>query len=1017
MNNAVRQIIALSAKKPWMILILFFGLILLANRSLQQSSLDALPDLSDPQVIILSNWSGQSPDRMEEQVSQPVSSALLSLPNVESIRSQSFFGLSFVYAIFEEDTDIYWARSRVQEKLSTLQLPEEVHTQLGPDATGSGWILSYVLTDKTGNQDLATLRDIQEWNLRYALESVEGVAEVASIGGRLRSFEIVVDPNALRAYDLSLQDLATAIRQSNRDVGGQTLEIAGHSHMIRGKGRLASLADLRTILVALLPNGGQVLLEDVAAIQYGSEPERGIAEWNGLGEVVGGTIIMRYEENALQTIQRVKDRIQTLEQGLPEGVNIEIAYDRSQLIERSIQTLQFALLEEMLIVALVVMVFLGQLRPAVVIVIGLPVAVLLSFIPFQSQGLTLNIMSLGGIAVAIGAMVDASIIMVENITRKSKKDIVASMQEVGPSIFISLLLIAVAFLPVFALEGVEGRLFRPLAFGKSYAMLAASLVSITLIPALAVLFLKKRSAPPRQLEDRIRSLYVPVVRFCTRSPWISIGGALLAMISTIPVFLQLESEFMPPLNEGDILYMPSAPPGIGHTEAGRVLQTMDAQIVSHPQVKSVFGKMGRMNSATDPAPLGMAEITIQLTDPSTWPTGTTFDSIVADLDAKVQIPGMPNIWWMPIQTRTEMLSTGVRAPLALQVFGPDLDAVQAAGLALEKRLAGLGSVIAERNDGAFYVDIELNPLKAQKWGVRTADIQDAIAMAVGGKKLDDIIIGHAKYGVRVRYAQDFRDTPESLDDVLVNSPLGPVPLEEVTDIHFVKGPPMLRTESAQSTGFVFIDPQGKAISEFVAQAEEKLTGIRLPEGVRYLWVGQYKHLVRAQETLLYLIPITLLLITVLLYQNTGSWIETGIVMLAVPFSLVGAFWILYLLDFQLSVAVWVGILALAGLDAEMGVVMLLYLKIAYRDRKGSLEDAIIEGAAHRLRPKLMTVLSTSLALTPILWSSGTGADVMKRMAAPMVGGLASSFLLELLVYPSIFYLWKRSEEKKNAVAS
>jgi len=1036
-GGLLTRLIGGSARRPWLTLALVAALALWGWRSLVDAPLDAIPDLSDTQVIILTEWPGQSPDLVEAQVTYPISSSLLSAPDIKFVRGQSFFGLSFVYAIFEDGTDIYWARSRVLEYLNEVgpSLPQGVNPTLGPDATGVGWVFQYALVDRTGEHDLAELRSLQDWNLRYALESVPGVAEVAAVGGHVRQYQVMADPQRLLAHDVTIGDLITAVRESNEDVGGRILEVAGHEHMIRGRGYIESLEDIRQIPLKAAPTGGgrPVLVADVAEVGYGPDIRRGVAELNGEGQTVGGIVVMRYGENALRVIDAVKERLAQVERSLPEGVEVEIVYDRSQLIEASIDTLRHTLIEEMIVVAIVIFLFLMHARSALVPIIMLPVAVLLSFIPMFYQNLTVNIMSLGGIAVAIGAMVDAAIVMIENIHKRlgtweqdgrpgpRRNVLIGAMQEVGPSIFFSLLVITVSFLPIFTLQATEGRLFKPLAFTKTYSMGFAAILAVTLVPALAALLIRGRiRGEERQPLNRwLIAAYTPVVRFCVRMRWWVIAAAIVLTAVTVPAWLRLGSEFMPPLNEGAILYMPTAPPGMSPTEAAKVVQQMDRELKTFPEVVSVFGKMGRARTATDPAPLGMAEITVVLKPRDEWRAGLTWDDLIAEMDQRLQFAGMPNVWWMPIQTRIEMLATGIRSKLGIQVYGDDLDTIQEAALAIEEsvsQLPGTRSAFAERSTGGFYLDVEPKRAAAARLGVRVADINRAVEHAIGGRNIAETVEGRERYPINVRYAREYRENPEDLGEVLVETVGGAqVPLRQVAEVVHRMGPPMIRSEDGQLVGFVFVDVAGRAIGDYVADAKDLVADLELPTGVRVAYAGQYRYMERAQDRLAIVIPVTLLLVLLLLYLHTRSWIETGIVLLAIPFSLIGAVWLLYLLDYHLSVAVWVGIIALAGLDAEMGVIMLLYLTMAHRRRQEAgimlsqrdLEDGIVEGAAQRIRPKLMTTLTTMIGLMPLMWSAGTGSDLMKRIAAPMVGGLATSFILGLTVYPALFAIWKR----------
>ncbi len=1033
-TGLVGRIIAGSARNPLVTVLLVGGLAVWGWFSLRRAPLDAIPDLSDVQVIVFTEWMGRSPDLVEDQITYPISSSLVAAPGVKFVRGQSMFGMSFVYAIFEDGTDIYWARSRVLEYMSEAQarLPEGVTPTLGPDATGVGWVLEYALVDQSGHHDLQELRSLQDWNLRYALESVPGVAEVGSIGGHVKQYQVNLDPNKLVAYGVSIGEVITAIRRSNEDVGGRVIEIAGHEHVIRGRGYIKKKEDLELVPLRVGSGGVPIFVRDVADVSLGPDIRRGLVELDGKGEVAGGIVVMRYGENALDVIDAVKQRLAEVEKSLPEGVKVVITYDRSGLIRDSIATLRNTLIEEMVVVALIIFLFLLHVRSALIPILTLPLGVLLAFIPMYYQGLTANIMSLGGIAVAIGAMVDASIIIIENTHKRledwerdgrpgSRVDVlIRAMQEVGPSLFFSLLVITVSFMPVFTLEGTEGRLFRPLAFTKTYSMGFAAILAVTLTPALAAILIRGRvrGEGKHPLNRWLAAGYAPVVRWTVRHRWTVIIGSLLAMAFTVPAYFRLKSEFMPPLNEGAILYMPTAPPGMSITEASRILVEMDRELAAFPEVASVFGKMGRAETPTDPAPIGMVETTIVLEPRSEWREGMTWDLLVKEMDEKLQIPGMPNIFWMPIQTRTEMLSTGVRSPLGIQVFGDTLEEIERAAIAIEHAVAevpGTRSAFADRSTGGFYVDIAVKREEAARLGLTAGDVNEVVQTAIGGMNIAETVEGRERYPINVRYAREFRDDPALIEKVLVPTPVGAqVPLGQVADIRTVNGPPMIRSEDGKLVGFVFVDTD-RPIADYVADAREVVSReVVLPAGVRVEWVGQFRYFERAMEKLQIVVPVTLLLVFMLLYLNTRSLVETGIVLLAVPFSLIGAIWLLYLLDYNMSVAVWVGLIALAGLDAETGVVMLLYLTLSHRRWReegrlrtaADLREAIVEGAAQRIRPKLMTALTMMIGLVPVLWSTGTGADVMKRIAAPMVGGMVTSFLLELTVYPALFALWK-----------
>ncbi len=1029
----IARLIALCAHKPWLTIFAVLALSAWGWISLERAPLDALPDLSDVQVIVFTEWMGQSPDLVEDQVTYPISTALVSAPKVEAVRAQSMFGMSFVNVIFEEGTDIYWARSRVLEYMSSVRarLPVGVNPTLGPDATGVGWVFEYALIDKTGKHDLQQLRALQDWNVRYALASVPGVAEVASVGGFVKQYQVNVDPAKLVARGVMLDEVVKAVRASNDEVGGRVLEIAGHEHIIRGRGYVKNSDDIASSPIRVV-NGVPIRVRDVGVVSIGPDLRRGVTELNGEGEAPGGVVIMRYGENALSVIAAVKARLREIAASLPPGVEVVTTYDRSQLIEDSVATLRHTLLEEMAVVSLVIFLFLLHARSALIPILTLPLGVLLAFVPMAQQHLTANIMSLGGIAVAIGAMVDASIIIIENIHQRlgewaasgaagERRDvIVRAMQEVGPSIFFSLLVITISFLPVFTLEGVEGRLFKPLAFTKTYSIGFSAVLAVTLTPALAVLLIRgkiqKESRNP--LNRWLMSAYAPVVRFVVDFRWHVLGAAILIIGLTVPAVFRLQSEFMPPLNEGVLLYMPTAPPGMSESEAQRLLRIIDRELKAFPEVVSVFGKEGRAESATDPAPLGMAEVTITLKPRAQWPAGVTWDSLLRQMDDKLHFPGMPNVWWMPIQTRTEMLATGVRSPLGIQVFGDDLAAIERAAIEVEHAVAavpGTRSAFAERSTGGFYLDFAIKREEAARHGLTAADVNQVVAQAIGGEQVSETVEGRERYPIAVRYARELRDSPDALGRVLIATPDGAqIPLSQVADLRPTLGPPMIRSEGGKLVGFVFVDTD-RPIAEYVADAKRAVAEHAvLPAGTRLDWVGQFKYFERARARLKWVIPLTLGIATLLLYLNTASIAETAIVLLAVPFSLVGAVWLLYLLHYHVSVAVWVGLIALAGLDAETGVVMLLSLTLAHarHEREGRLDsfvdlrDAIVEGAAKRLRPKLMTVATMIIGLVPILWSSGTGADVMKRIAAPMVGGLVTSFLLELTVYPAIFAIWK-----------
>ncbi len=997
--------------------------------SLRSTPLDAIPDLSDVQVTIYSEWMGRSPDLVEDQVTYPIVTALVGAPRVTAVRGQSMFGMSFVNVIFEDGTDVYWARSRVLELLSSTaaRLPERVTPTLGPDATVVGWVFEYALVDRTGNQSLSQLQSLQDWTLRYALQSVPGVAEVASIGGFAREYQIDLDPRRLQALRVSLMQVTDAVRRSNNDVGARVLEISGTEHFVRGRGYVKSPADLEKVVLSV-ENGTPVTVRDVGRVRIGPAQRRGLADLDGQGQTVGAVVIMRTGENALEVIDGVKARLAEMAPTLPAGVEVVPTYDRSGLIRGSIHTLRRTLLEEMAVVAVVILLFLLHVRSTLVPVLMLPVAVLLAFVPMAAMKLGANIMSLGGIAIAIGAMVDAAIIVVENIHKRLEEwelagrptprpEVMArALAEVGRPIFFSLLVITVAFLPVFTLEGTEGRLFRPLAYTKTLSMAAAALLSVTLVPAIASLFIRGRIRREEEnpLARGLVHLYAPLCRLSLRFRWPIIVAAGLLVAATVPVAWRLGSEFMPPLNEGTLLYMPTAVPGMSDTSAGDVLQRMDAVLKSFPEVDRVFGKAGRFSTPTDPAPLEMFETIVQLRPPRDWPAGQTWEALVAKLDGAMQFTGMPNVWWMPIQTRTEMLATGVRSPLGIEVLGPDPAGIDAVGRQIEAALLqvpGTRSAFAERIGGGHYLDFDVDREAAARYGLNVEDVEDAIETAIGGKTVTTTVEGRERYGVTVRYARDQRATPADLERVLVATADGAqIPLAQVARLVSREGPAMLRDEGGRLYAYVFADTT-RPIADYVADARRAIAArVKLPPGYRLEWAGQFRYLERAKARLALVVPLTLAVIFLLLLVNSGSATHALVVMLAVPFSLVGAFWLLHLLGYNLSVAVWVGIIALAGLDAETGIVMLLYLDLAWSERapatRAEARDAIFHGAVKRIRPKMMTVTTILAGLLPVLVSQGTGADLMKRIAAPMVGGVVTSAVLELLVYPAIYMVWK-----------
>jgi Cu(I)/Ag(I) efflux system membrane protein CusA/SilA len=1094
----LQRVIDFSLKNKFIVLLATVAAVLGGVYAVSHIPLDAIPDLSDTQVIIYTPWEGQAPNIVEDQVTYPITTKMLSVPRQKAVRGYSFYGFSFVYVIFEDGTDPYWARSRVLEYLSGLsgQLPKGVTPSLGPDATGVGWAFMYSINST--NRDLAELRSYQDWYLKYQLTAVDGVSEVASVGGFVKQYQVTVDPTKLRAYNLSLKDVSTAIERSNGEVGGRSIELAETEFILRVKGYVQSLDDLRKVAVGSGANGVPILLRDVATVQFGPDMRRGIAEQNGEGETVGGIVVVRYGANANQVIQAVKQRLDQAMKALPPDVKYTVVYDRTALIDRAVKTLEQKLLEESLVVALVCLAFLLHLRSALVAIVILPIAVLISFLVMFGQGISLNIMSLGGIAIAVGAMVDAVIIMIENAHKHLERDqgkkphweiIRDAAVEVGPTLFYSLLVITVSFIPVFTLQAQEGRLFKPLAFTKTYSMGAAALLSITLAPILMGFFI--RGKIPKEEKNPINRFFIwayhPVIDFVIKWRWrVVITAALIvvwvffpwnrlvvdslsklgsrpalrdesahysetetgslrrltsaaAWIGKLFPYQNIGSEFMPPLYEGDLLYMPTTFPGISVTKARQILQVTDRIIKSFPEVKTVFGKAGRAETATDPAPMDMIETTIQLKPESEWPAvdikddngrviahrRRTPDELTDAMNEAVQIPGLNNAWTMPIRTRIDMLSTGIKTPVGIKIAGPDLATLERIGTEIEavvRTVPGTASAYAERVMGGRYIEFEINRDAIARYGLTIGDVQDVLSVALGGMPLTTTVEGLQRYTINLRYDRDFRSDLRSLrDDIVVPTPSGAqVPLGELATLKVVDGPMSIKTEGAVPNDWVYVDIRGVDVGTYVQMAMRAVNeaiakgAIKLPPGYNIFWSGQYEYMLHARQRLMIVVPLTLLIILLIIYLNTRSLVKTAIVMLAVPFSLVGAFWIIYLLHYNLSVAVWVGIIALAGLDAETGVVMLLYLDLAYDEwkKKGlmrqasDLRDAIYHGAVKRVRPKAMTACVIIAGLAPILWSHGTGADVMKRIATPMVGGVVTSTLMELLVYPAIFFLWR-----------
>ena len=1037
----IERVIEASARNRFLVFIFILFGIAAGIWALQKTPLDAIPDLSDVQVIVYTDWEGRSPDLMEDQITYPISTKFIAAPKVKFVRGESMFGKSFVYVIFEDGTDIYWARSRVIEYLNSVRgsLPEGVNPVIGPDATGVGWIYEYALVDETGKHNLAELRSFQDWNLRYALESVKGVAEVASVGGFVKQYQVDLDPNKLLGYGIALSDVVARIKMSNADVGGKTFEVATTEYYVRGRGYIKSVEDIENIPLKV-ENGTPIYVKNVGAVHLGGDLRRGVAELDGKGETVGGIVVMRYGENALNVIDGIKKKFEELKGSLPPGVKIVPTYDRSTLIKNSISTLRRKLIEESIVVALVCVVFLWHLRSAFVAIITLPIAIILSFLPMLKLDLTSNIMSLGGIAIAIGAMVDSAIIMVENAHKflehfreehgrepngkERVATVIAAAKSVGRPLFFSLLVITVSFIPVFSLEAQEGRLFKPLAFTKTFSMFFAALLGVTLVPVLMTLLIRGKIRPEARnpINRFLIWAYQPLVNFVLRFRWPTLIAAAIILALTIIPFKKLGSEFMPPLNEGTMLYMPTAVPGMSITEATKILQIQDRMLKKIPEIETVFGKAGQAESPTDPAPLSMFETVLTLKPPEQWRPGMTWDKLTAEMNANIKTPGMANIFWMPIQTRTEMLTTGFRTKLGIKVFGPDLGKIQEIGVQIEKALSDFPdtrSVYAERTTGGYFLDFNIQRETAARYGLTVGEVNDVIESAIGGKTITTTVEGRERYPVSVRYARDFRDDLDSLKRVLVATPTGAqVPISMLADINYKTGPPSIRDENGQLVGFVFVDITTSDLDGYVRRAAEQLNkSIQFPPGYYIQWAGQFQYLQAAMKKLKVVIPFTLLIIFVLLYINTKSVTKTCIVLLAVPFSLVGAFWLIYLLGYNMSVAVWVGIIALAGLDAETGVVMLLYLDHAWEkfhaegrmNNLKDLHDAVIEGAVQRIRPKIMTVCAILFGLLPIMWSPATeaGADVMKRIATPMIGGIVTSAIMELLIYPVIYVLWKK----------
>jgi len=1047
----IARIIEFSARNPFLMLILVVVAIGGGVWATLTTPLDAIPDLSDVQVIVATDWADRSPNIIEDQITYPIVTQLLSAPKVKAVRANSFYGSSLIYVIFEDGTDLYWARSRVLEYLSGMagKLPQGVSPQLGPDATGVGWALEYALIDKTGKHSLAELRTLQDWQVQYQIRAVPGVAEVASVGGFVKQYQVTIDPNKLQAHKISINQVVEQIRRSNQEVGGRVLEFTGREYMVRGRGYIRNAADLETVALGAQIDGTPILVRDVGFVQLGPDIRRGAVDFNGSGDAAGGIVVVRYGESVYDVLAHVKQVIKdVVEPSLPEGVELVVTYDRSTLIRHSVETLRGKLIEESLIVSLVCLVFLLRLRSALVAVITLPLAVLLAMLSMRWIGLTSNIMSLGGIAIAIGAMVDAAIVMIENAHKHLEREqakpvevrrphlevLIAAGKEVGPSLFFSLLIITVSFLPVFFLQDQEGRLFKPLAFTKSSSMFFAALLSITVTPFLMTLLIRGKISPEEKnpINRFLIRVYEPVARLALKHRYSMIVIALAAVACIVPIYLSLGSEFMPPLWEETILFMPATLPGASIQTMTRTIQQQDQILMGIPEVAGVFAKTGRAETATDPAPLEMVETVVNLKPPADWRSGMNPEKLVAEMDRALRekMTGFSNSWTMPIKGRIDMLSTGIRTPIGVKVFGPDLTEIGRILSEVEATLRtvrGTRSAFAERVSQGYYLDFDVNREAIARYGLSVMDVEDTIMAAVGGANVTQTIEGRERYPVNVRYSRELRNDLGSLRRVLVATPNGAqVPLGELVDLRFVDGPGAIKSEAAQLVGYVYVDLAGRDTGGYMNDAREAVGKmVKLPAGYRLEWSGAFEGMQRAGQRLTYVIPITLLIIAVLLYFNGKSLGKVLIVLCAVPFSLVGAFLLLWLLGYHLSVAVWVGIIALAGVDAETGMVMLLYLDVAYtrwqREGRmktiGDLEGAVMEGAVQRVRPKMMTVFAILLGLLPIMWSSGTGSDVMKRIAAPMVGGISTSFILELLIYPAIYVLWKWWAEVRHVRAT
>ena len=1034
----ITSIIRWSIQNRFLVLLASLLITGLGLYSLSKTPVDALPDLSDVQVIIKTSFPGQAPQVVEDQVTYPLTTAMLSVPGAVTVRGYSFFGDSYVYVIFDEDTDMYWARSRVLEYLSQVapNLPDSARPQLGPDATGVGWVYLYALVDRTGQNDLSQLRTLQDWFLKYELQTVPGVSEVAALGGMVKQYQVKVNPEKLRALGIPLSLIQTAIKQGNQEVGASVIEMAEAEYMVRASGYIQSIEDLMVIPLGLDVNGTPILLQDVASVGIGPQARRGVAELNGEGETVGGIVVMRFGENAQETINGVKAKLGELEASLPDGVEVVTVYDRSGLIERAVNNLFFKLLEEFLVVGLVCLVFLFHVRSSLVAILSLPVGILAAVIAMYWQGLNANILSLGGIAIAIGAMIDGAIVMIENmhkhmertpLTPENRWEIVArSASEVGPALFFSLLIITVSFVPVFALEAQEGRMFAPLAFTKTYAMAASALLAVTLVPVLMGYFIRGKVLPEHKnpINRVLVGAYMPVLKLVLKFPLPTVLAAILAMAVGLWPATKIGSEFIPPLDEGDLMYMPTTYPGISIAQARQLVQQTDKLIATVPEVKTVFGKVGRADTATDPAPLTMVETFIQLKPRDQWREGMTTEKLKQELNTLIRFPGVTNAWVMPIITRIDMLATGIKTPVGIKIAGPDLAIIQGVGKRLEEILAdvpGTASVYSERVVGGRYVKVDINRERAARYGLNIADVQQVIASAIGGIDVSRTIEGLERFPINLRYPEDYRDSPEKLKQLPIVTATGQrITLADVADIKVEDGPPIIKSENARLNGWSYVDIEGVDVGTYVEQAMAVVKAeLDIPAGYSIAWSGQYEYMLRAKEKLSYVVPLTLAIIIILLYLNFKNFTEVGIIMGTLPFAMIGAIWLMYLLGYNFSVAVGVGFIALAGVAVEIGVIMLVYLNQAYQEmletckqkgltpKRETLRHAVLHGAGMRVRPVMMTAAAIIGGLVPIMVGTGTGSEVMARIATPMVGGMITAVILALLVIPVLFYLWRR----------